>query len=52
MQNQTIFELYTDDIKSKYLAILGTFLNLKQIMKNSTSSELAATATEFVRKKA
>ena len=39
-------------LNQNILAILGTFLNLKQIMKISTPSKLAATATEFVRKKA
>ena len=30
MKNQTIFELYTDDIKSKYSSNLWTFLNLQK----------------------
>ena len=30
IKNQTIFEFYTDDNKSKFLAILWTFLNLQK----------------------
>ena len=37
MQNQTIFELYTDDNKSKY-SILRTYLNLRKNYENSTSN--------------
>ena len=33
MQNQTIFELYTDNNKLKYLPILQTLLNLLKINK-------------------
>ena len=41
MQNQTIFELYTDDNKSKYSSNPKDILKSeKKIMKNSTPSEL------------
>ena len=42
MQNQTIFELYTDDNKSKYSSNPKDILkSAKKIMKNSTPSELS-----------
>ena len=44
MQNQTIFELYTDDNKSKYSSNPKDILKSakkKKIMKNSTSSEVS-----------
>ena len=41
MQNQTIFELYTDDNKSKYSSNPKDILKSeKKIMKNSTPSKL------------
>ena len=41
MQNQTIFELYTDDNKSKYSSSPNNLLkSTKKIMKNSTPKEL------------
>ena len=41
MQNQTIFELYTDDNKSKYSSNPKDILKSeKKIMKNYTPSEL------------
>ena len=41
MQNQTKFELYTDDNKSKYSSIPKDILkSAKKLMKNSTRSEL------------
>ena len=42
MQNQTIFELYTDDNKSKYSSKPKDILkSAKQFMKNSTPTEAA-----------
>ena len=42
MKNQTIFELYTDDNKSKYSSNPKDILkSAKKIMKNSTPSELS-----------
>ena len=42
MRNQTIFELYTDDNKSKYSSNPKDILkSAKKIMKNSTPSELS-----------
>ena len=40
IQNQTIFELYTDDNKSKYSNNL-ILKSAKKIMKNSTPTEAA-----------
>ena len=41
MQNQTIFELYTDDKKSKYSSNPKDILkSAKKIMKKSTPSKL------------
>ena len=42
MQNQTIFELYTDDNKSKYASNPKDIVKSgnKKLMKNSTPSEL------------
>ena len=41
MQNQTIFELYADDNKSKYSSNLNDILkSTKKVMKNSTPKEL------------
>ena len=41
MQNQTKFELYTNDNKSKYCSIPKDILkSAKKVMKNSTPSEL------------
>ena len=41
MQNQTIFELYTDDNKSKYSSNTKNILkSAKKIMKNSLPNEL------------
>ena len=40
IQNQTIFELYTDDNKSKYSSNL-ILKSAKKIMKNSTPTEAA-----------
>ena len=42
MQNQTIFELYTDDNKSKYSSNTKDILkSAKNIIKNSTPTEAA-----------
>ena len=42
MQNQTIFELYPDNNKSKYSSNPKVILkSAKKIMKNSTPSELS-----------
>ena len=42
MQNQTIFELYTDDNKSEYSSNpKGILRSAKKIMKNSKSTEAA-----------
>ena len=42
MKNQTIFELYTDDNKSKYSSNPKDILkSAKKIMKKSTPSELS-----------
>ena len=42
MQNQTIFELYTDDNKSKYSSNTKDILkSAKKNIKNSTSTEAA-----------
>ena len=42
MKNQTIFELYTDNNKSKYSSNPKDILkSAKKIMKNSTPSELS-----------
>ena len=42
MQNQTIFELYTDDDKSKYSSNpKDIFISAKKFMKNSTPSKLS-----------
>ena len=41
MQNQTKFELYTNDNKSKYCSIPKDILkSAKKVKKNSTPSEL------------
>ena len=40
MQNQTIFELYTDDNKSKYSGNPKDILKSAQKLWNSTPSEL------------
>ena len=41
MQNQTIFELYTDDNKSKYSSNPKDILkSAKKVMKNSTPSKV------------
>ena len=42
MQNQTMFELYTDDNKSKYSSNSKDILkSAKKIMKNCTPTEAA-----------
>ena len=42
IHNETIFELYTDDNKSKYFSNPKDILKSpKKFMKNSTSSEVA-----------
>ena len=47
MQNQTIFELYTDDNKSKYSSNPKNILkSAKKVMKNSTRSTLPKFLTE------
>ena len=48
MQNQTIFELYTDDNKSKYSSSPITFLNLQKNMKLYSKCTSTAATTEFV----
>ena len=50
MENQTIFELYTDDIKSKYFSNpKDIFKSAKKIMKKSTPSKTSTAATtEFL----
>ena len=52
MQNQTIFELYTDDNKSKYSSNLNDILKStkKSYEKLYTKGTSAAAATEFDRK--
>ena len=40
MKNQTIFELYTDDNKSKYSSNPKDILKSEKRLKNSTPSEL------------
>ena len=51
MQNQTIFELYTDDNKSKYSSNPKDILNLKEnYEKLYTKQTSTAATTEFVQK--
>ena len=48
VQNQTLFELYTDDSKSKYSSNIKDILkSAKKIMKISTSSELPQLLINF-----
>ena len=48
MKNQTIFELYTDDNKSKYSSNPKDILkSVKQIIKNSTSRASTAATTKL-----
>ena len=50
MQNQTIFELYSDDNKSKYSRNPKDILKFaKKLRKNSTSKQISTAATtEFL----
>ena len=49
MKNQTIFELYTDDNKSKYSSNLKNILkSAKKVMKLYTNWTSTAATTEFV----
>ena len=49
MKNQTIFELYTDDNKSKYSSNpMNILKSAKKIMKLSTKCTSTAATTEFV----
>ena len=49
MQNQTIFELYTDDNKSKYSSNpMNILKSAKKIMKLYTKWTSTAATTEFV----
>ena len=49
MKNQTIFELFTDDNKSKYSSNAKDILkSAKKIMKLYTKSTSTAATTEFV----
>ena len=51
MQNQTIFELYTDDNKSKSSSNPLAFLNLKKFYEKLYTKETSiAAATEFLNK--
>ena len=45
MKNQTIFELYTDDNKSKYFSNPKDILNSAKKLGNSTPSELQQLTT-------
>ena len=49
MKNQTIFELYTDDNKSKYCSNpMDILKSVKEIMKLYTKCTSRAATTEFV----
>ena len=48
MQNQTIFELYTDDNKSKYSSNPMNILKSEKKMKLYTKCTSRAATTEFV----
>ena len=51
MKNQTIFELYTDDNKSKYSSNPKDILKSeKKNYENSTPTSTATSATEFISK--